>query len=132
MDLVDRYIEAVTRELTTLGSPKPVNTIFIGGGTPTLLPRESMMQLFEVIRRWLPLANDGEWSIEANPQDIDPTLCRLLRDQGINTASKFGSARRIWKKESSGVCVASWLWGPIHCETNSKNFPTVSLTASCP
>lgn len=102
MDLVDRYVEAVTRELTTLGSPKPVNTIFIGGGTPTLLPRESMMQLCEVIRRWLPLANDGEWSIEANPQDIDPTLCRLLRDQGINRISLGGQSFDMAKLKMLG------------------------------
>ncbi|MCY2984145.1 MAG: radical SAM family heme chaperone HemW [Planctomycetota bacterium] len=92
LDLVDRYIDAVTRELTALGRPNPVNTIFIGGGTPTLLPREPMLRLFEVIRRWLPLADDGEWSIEANPQDVDRELCLLLRDQGINRISLGGQA----------------------------------------
>ncbi|MFO0085344.1 MAG: radical SAM family heme chaperone HemW [Pirellula sp.] len=92
LDLVDRYVQAITRELSTLGSPNPVNTIFIGGGTPTLLPREPMVQLFSEIRRWLPLADDGEWSIEANPQDIDPTLCQLLRDQGINRISLGGQS----------------------------------------
>jgi coproporphyrinogen III oxidase-like Fe-S oxidoreductase len=92
LDLVDRYVQAITRELSTLDSPNPVNTIFIGGGTPTLLPREPMVQLFSEIRRWLPLADDGEWSIEANPQDIDPTLCQLLRDQGINRISLGGQS----------------------------------------
>ena len=52
LDLVDRYVEAVSKELTTLGSPRSVKTIFIGGGTPTLLPREPMERLFEIIRRW--------------------------------------------------------------------------------
>jgi oxygen-independent coproporphyrinogen-3 oxidase len=92
LDLVDRYVEAVTLELTTLGHPHTVSTIFIGGGTPTLLPREPMMKLFEAIHRWLPLADDGEWSIEANPQDIDGELCRLLRDQGINRISLGGQS----------------------------------------
>jgi oxygen-independent coproporphyrinogen III oxidase len=96
LDLVDRYVEAVTRELKTLGRPHTVNTIFIGGGTPTLLPREPMLRLFEVIRQWLPLADDGEWhgewSIEANPQDVDRDLCLLLRDQGINRISLGGQS----------------------------------------
>ena len=92
LDLVDRYVEAVTRELTTLGSPHTVNTIFIGGGTPTMLPREPMVRLFEELRRWLPLADGGEWSIEANPQDVDRDLCLLLRDQGVNRISLGGQS----------------------------------------
>ncbi len=92
LDLVDRYVAAVTRELTALDQPHTMNTIFIGGGTPTLLPREPMLRLFEAIRRWLPLADDGEWSIEANPQDVDLGLCRLLSDQGINRISLGGQS----------------------------------------
>ena len=92
LDWVDRYVEAVTRELSALGRPHAVNTIFIGGGTPTVLPREPMVRFLEVIRRWLPLADNGEWSIEANPQDIDRDLCLLLRDQGINRISLGGQS----------------------------------------
>jgi len=92
LDLVERYIEAVTRELASLRNPNPVSTIFIGGGTPTLLPREPMVRLFEAIRRWIPLDVDGEWSIEANPQDIDRSLCLLLRDQGVNRISLGGQS----------------------------------------
>ncbi len=92
LDLIDRYVEAVTREVTALGGPHTVNTIFIGGGTPTLLPREPMVRLLKVIRQWLPLADDGEWSIEANPQDVDRDLCLLLRDQGINRISLGGQS----------------------------------------
>lgn len=92
LDLVDRYIEAITRELTALGHTQTVNTIFIGGGTPTLLPREPLVRLFQAIRRWIPLADDGEWSIEANPQDVDRNLCLLLRDQGINRISLGGQS----------------------------------------
>ncbi len=92
LDLVDRYVAAVTRELTSLDRPHLVNTIFIGGGTPTLLPREPMLKLFEAIRQWLPLVEGGEWSIEANPQDVDENLCRLLKDQGINRISLGGQS----------------------------------------
>ena len=92
MDLVDRYVDAVTLELAKLVSPHTVNTIFIGGGTPTLLPRAAMEQLFDAIRKWLPLADVGEWSIEANPQDVDRDLCMFLRDQGINRISLGGQS----------------------------------------
>ncbi|MCC6510531.1 MAG: radical SAM family heme chaperone HemW [Pirellulaceae bacterium] len=102
LDWVDRYVEAVTRELATLGRPHVVNTIFIGGGTPTLLPREPMERLLEAIRRWLPLSDGGEWSIEANPQDIDQDLCLLLRDQGINRISLGGQSFNAAKLRTLG------------------------------
>ena len=57
-----------------------------------MLPPEPMVRLIEVIRRWLPLVDDGEWSIEANPQDVDRNLCQLLRDQGINRISLGGQS----------------------------------------
>ena len=112
LDLVDRYVEAVTRELTLLGRPHQVDTIFIGGGTPTLLPREPMTRLFEVIRQWLPLAEGGEWSIEANPQDVDRDLCLLLHDQGINRISlggqSFNSAKlKVLGRDHTGAQLAS-------------------------
>jgi oxygen-independent coproporphyrinogen-3 oxidase len=102
MDLVDRYVEAVGRELTSLGSSHSVKTIFIGGGTPTLLPRQPMVRLFEEIRRWIPLADGGEWSIEANPQDIAKDLCLLLRDQGINRISLGGQSFNETKLKTLG------------------------------
>lgn len=92
LDLVDRYVEAVTLELAKHAKPQAVNTIFIGGGTPTLLPRAAMEHLFGAIRTWLPLAEGGEWSIEANPQDVNRDLCLLLRDQGINRISLGGQS----------------------------------------
>jgi oxygen-independent coproporphyrinogen-3 oxidase len=51
-----------------------------------------MVRLFEAIRRWLPLAADGEWSIEANPQDVDRDLCLLLRELGVNRVSLGGQS----------------------------------------
>lgn len=112
LDLVDRYVEAVTRELANLGCPQTVNTIFIGGGTPTLLPPEPMERLFEAMRRWIPLATDGEWSIEANPQDVDRDLCRRLRKNGISRISlggqSFDSAKlQMLGREHTGEQLAS-------------------------
>ena len=92
LDWVDRYVDAVTFELTSRDHPHSVNTIFIGGGTPTLLPREPMVRLLKAIQRWLPLVEGGEWSIEANPQDINHDLCSLLRDHGLNRISLGGQS----------------------------------------
>ena len=69
-DLSGAYLEAIRRELQTLGQPAEVDTIFIGGGTPTHLSRNELRQLCDLITHWLPLAEGGEWSIEANPYEL--------------------------------------------------------------
>ena len=126
LDLVDRYVEAVTRELACLDHPHAVKTIFIGGGTPTMLPREAMLRLLAAIQKWLPLANDGEWSIEANPQDVTPELCQLLSDQGINRISlggqSFDSAKlQMLGRDHTGEQLASAI------DTASQWFDEVSV-----
>ena len=53
-----------------------------------------MLRLFEEIRRWLPLTEHGEWSIEANPQDVDRELCLLLHEQGNKPNQSGGTIVR--------------------------------------
>jgi putative oxygen-independent coproporphyrinogen III oxidase len=69
-DLIDAYLEALERELSGLGQPHGVDTLFFGGGTPTHLPPEQLQRLFAMVRRWFPLAPGGEFSVEANPIDL--------------------------------------------------------------
>src|SRR5437588_2376883 len=64
--LADRYLEALEREIATVGGPREVDTIFIGGGTPTRLSAPQLERLLSVVRTWLPLSAGGEWTVEAN------------------------------------------------------------------
>src|SRR5260221_12688516 len=66
--LIDLYIEAVGEELGRLESPAPVDTIFLGGGTPTHLSPGQLDRLLSNVNRWLPLRPGGEFSIEGNPE----------------------------------------------------------------
>ena len=86
-DQMERYIECLEREMAALRVPRQVDTIFIGGGTPTLLPPPLLRRLLKSIRRWLPPAANCEWSIEANPADVNEDLCKLLTDAGVNRVS---------------------------------------------
>src|SRR5437870_11812995 len=63
--LMDLYLEAVSCELGTLGEPRPVQTVFIGGGTPTYLDVARLERLLAEIDRWLPRSENSELSIEA-------------------------------------------------------------------
>ena len=91
-DLYERYVDAMERELSRLEVPRPVKTIFYGGGTPSILPEQIAERLFELIRYWLPLDDGGECSLEANPRDISEKMLGFWKSQGINRLSIGGQS----------------------------------------
>src|SRR3979409_1115170 len=70
-DLIEDYLRAIELELQQLGEPREVETLVFGGGTPTKLNDEQMQRLIDIVLRWLPLASGYEFSMEANPADVD-------------------------------------------------------------
>jgi oxygen-independent coproporphyrinogen-3 oxidase len=86
-DSRDRYVEAVAAELSRLGHPQPVDTLFLGGGTPSHLSAPQLERLLGALRHWLPLAPGHEFSIEANPDSLDADKVKLLADHGVNRIS---------------------------------------------
>lgn len=91
-DWIERYLHAIEVELSFLRSPRLVDTIFLGGGTPTLLSPKQLERLFSALQDWLPISGSGEWTIEANPDDITNERCGLLREAGINRISIGGQS----------------------------------------
>jgi oxygen-independent coproporphyrinogen-3 oxidase len=85
--LADRYLAALGREMAMLGEPQEVDTIFVGGGTPTRLDARQLAQLLALIRRWFPLAPGGEWTVEANPGTLDAEKADALASGGVNRVS---------------------------------------------
>src|SRR5262245_66506571 len=57
--LIEHYLDALAAELAGLGEPRAVETLFIGGGTPTYLNPDQLRRLLGVIGRWLPLRASG-------------------------------------------------------------------------
>jgi oxygen-independent coproporphyrinogen III oxidase len=86
-DLIAMYLEALARELSWLKESHEVDTLFFGGGTPTHLPPQELAQLFELAKRWFPLAPGYELSVEANPIDLDEGRCEVLRQAGVTRIS---------------------------------------------
>jgi oxygen-independent coproporphyrinogen III oxidase len=85
--LIELYLDALDAEMATLGEPQPVQTLFIGGGTPTHLSAPQLARMLGAIRRRLPLRPGGEWSIEANPDTLDADKVRVLADHGVTRVS---------------------------------------------
>lgn len=85
-DLIGDFIRSVDLESSALGRPA-VETVFIGGGTPTHLPAPQLALLLETIRRRFEFGNDAEFSVEANPEDINAEKLQVLCDHGVNRIS---------------------------------------------
>ena len=84
---IDEYLGALTKEMSTLETPQPVQTLFLGGGTPTYLSTGQLRTLLERVLHWLPLLPGHEFSVEANPGTLDEDKIRLLADHGVNRLS---------------------------------------------
>lgn len=89
--LIPEYLRllAVELEQLTQDVPRPleVDTIFIGGGTPTHLSPADLQTLLNTIHRHFCLAADGEYSIEANPDGLCDERLNLLRTNGVTRLS---------------------------------------------
>ncbi|MFG2834493.1 radical SAM family heme chaperone HemW [Streptomyces zaomyceticus] len=90
----DNYAEQVVEEIRlarkVLGDdPRPVRTVFVGGGTPTLLAAGDLVRMLTAVREEFGLADDAEVTTEANPDSVDPAYLAELRAGGFNRIS-FG------------------------------------------
>jgi oxygen-independent coproporphyrinogen-3 oxidase len=72
-----------------LGDGPPAQTVFFGGGTPTLLPAADLVNTLTAVRDTLGLAADAEITTEANPESVDEAYLAELREGGFTRVS-FG------------------------------------------
>ncbi|GHH97057.1 radical SAM family heme chaperone HemW [Neobacillus kokaensis] len=87
---VDDYIQAIEQEmkLTLREFPSDkLETIFVGGGTPTSLNEQQLDRFCEGINKNLPKAADVEFTFEANPGDLSKEKLQILKDAGVNRIS---------------------------------------------
>ncbi|MFJ4288776.1 radical SAM family heme chaperone HemW [Cupriavidus sp. NPDC089707] len=86
----DAYLDALRADLEQslpLVWGRPVHTVFIGGGTPSLLSAAGMDRLLSDIRALLPLDADAEITMEANPGTFEADKFASYRASGINRLS---------------------------------------------
>jgi oxygen-independent coproporphyrinogen-3 oxidase len=86
------YAGAVAAELAlarrVLGdATPPAQTVFVGGGTPTLLPPTDLAAILQAIREHVGLAPGAEVTTEANPESVDPASLAALRAAGFTRIS---------------------------------------------
>lgn len=86
-NLIELYLDALGEELKTLGEPKPVRTIFLGGGTPTHLTAGQLERLLQTINRWFPREVRMEFSIESTPDSLTAEKLAVLSAGGVTRVS---------------------------------------------
>ncbi|MEV4721637.1 radical SAM family heme chaperone HemW [Micromonospora noduli] len=127
------YADTVLAELKlaarVLGDTPPprVDTVFVGGGTPTLLPADDLARILDGIDRTWGLAADAEVTTEANPESVTPESLKLLRAAGYTRISlgmqsaSPGVLAILDRKHSAGRATAAAL------EARDAGFEHVNL-----
>ena len=86
----ERLVQAMVQEAVLQKDylqGETVNTIYFGGGTPSLLSKRELDQLLDVLARNFPLASDIEITLEANPDDLSAEKLQELKSAGVNRLS---------------------------------------------
>ncbi len=85
-----RWLRAYLSELDRVAGQtqgRVLQTVFFGGGTPSLMDPDTVAAILERVRRLWPTANDLETTLEANPGSVEAGRFRAYRDGGINRIS---------------------------------------------
>lgn len=85
-ELVNRYVDALIRELERVAPRLEPETIFFGGGTPTLLNLRQWEKVLDALHR-LGLDRPLEWTVECNPATLSLDKAKLLRERGVHRIS---------------------------------------------
>jgi oxygen-independent coproporphyrinogen-3 oxidase len=88
--LIPAYVDALLREATLWAEPGAVGrveTLYFGGGTPSLLPIAETRRLLDGLRQRFDVATGAEVTMEANPESVDAGRLHALRRMGVNRLS---------------------------------------------
>lgn len=83
---MNRYVDALIREMELVAPAVQPRTVFFGGGTPSILSLEQWQRIFTAMER-LDLLGADEWTVECNPATVSSDKARLFRQFGVNRIS---------------------------------------------
>ena len=83
---IDQYLDCLEEEARRYPREK-VKSIYIGGGTPTLMSDDQLARLMDIIRKHFDISSAEEISIESNPEGLGGSKLKLLKQKGITRIS---------------------------------------------
>ena len=110
--ILDKFLQSLTHEIALTESSLKFDSLYIGGGTPSVLPAADIGRLIDQIRRHFDLPASAEITIEVNPGTVTPETLAAYRDQGI-TRLNIGV-------QSFQDTYLKWL-GRIHSADDARN-----------
>ncbi len=114
----DAYVEAVRQEIALAAGvtqPQPLSSVFIGGGTPSLLPVADLAAILTAVRATFGLEPGAEVTMEANPENVTQTALDGWLEAGVNRLSLGmqsadpGALRVLQRVHTPGAAVAAAL-----------------------
>lgn len=108
---VAEYVDGVRGELVARFGPPPaaaerrhIDTLYLGGGTPSRLGGAGLARVLDVLREWFTWDANAEITVEANPDDVCTDAVRTWRDAGVTRlsigAQTFGDAALSWMRRT--------------------------------
>lgn len=86
-DVTDRYLDALGTDIASTPGWRPLDAVFVGGGTPSGIGPERLAGVLDRIRSHHGLAPGAEVTLEANPEDLEPGVGERLVEAGFNRIS---------------------------------------------
>ena len=86
-EYVAALLDDLSQDIAAFGEDRPISSIFIGGGTPSLFTPESIARLLAGVRTRITLAPDAEITMEANPGTVEAGRFNGFREAGVNRIS---------------------------------------------
>jgi oxygen-independent coproporphyrinogen-3 oxidase len=89
-DEIDTYLDALETEIQAISphvQDRIIESVYIGGGTPTYLSARQLERLFKMLYKYYNLAHVKEWSIESTPTLATPDKLKVMKEYGVNRFS---------------------------------------------
>lgn len=100
LEMRQRYVDALCREIEMRRLDSQISTIYLGGGTPSQLSIDQLRQIFTAIYIYNKVSENAEVTIEANPDDVTPLFVQGLSTLPVNRVSMgaqtFNDQRLHW------------------------------------
>ncbi|MCP3967241.1 MAG: radical SAM family heme chaperone HemW [Lentisphaerae bacterium] len=76
---VDGFIDKIEQKLNIANLTRPVDSLYFGGGTPSLLRPEQLQRLMDITSKYIPLSQNSEVTMECNPETLCPERLDIIR-----------------------------------------------------
>lgn len=127
-DYADRMVNAICTEIVLRKSEikEPLETIYFGGGTPSVLSKPQLEKIFRVIHESHLMKGNVEITLEANPDDLSEEKLKELKEAGVNRLSigiqSFREEDLVWMNRSHSVMEA------MQCVQNAQKIGFSNIT----